>query len=172
MSDGRTVKKIPPEVLYNTRSRLDELIDVFEPYHVVLAPDERRSFGNMDVEFIKFLELSYGLAVECPRLFPAFMDREVFKEEFFTTSQLWMLINRINQLRDNIWDTEMLLGSRTIEIAVAFYKIVKMAARHDIPGAKVIFEELKPVFPSVNRRRRKPKAEEDDRQLYLFADSA
>ena len=172
MSDIRTAKKIPPDVLHGVRTKLDELIDVFEPYHAKPEADERSSFGKAGADFIKFMEMTHGLAVESPRLFPSFMDRDIFKEEFFTTHELWKLINKINQLRDNVWDTEILLGSRTLEIAIAFYQTVKMAARHDIPGAGVIFEELKPAFHSVSRKRRKPNAEECDRQLYLFTDSA
>ena len=172
MRDIRAVKKIPPQVLYDALSRLDELIGIFEQYHIKPEPDERSSFNKMGEDFIKFMQMSHCYAVESPKLFPSFIDRDIFNEEFFIIYELWKLINKINQLRDNIWDTEILLGSRTLEIALAFYQTVKMAARHDIPGAKVIFDELKPAFPSVSRRRRKSKAEDNDRQLYLFADSA
>jgi len=172
MSDLQTAGKIPSEVLYNTGSKLDEIIGVFEPYQPKLAPGERRPFCRFGAEFIKFLELSHAYAVEAPGLFPAFTDRDSFREDFLAANELWILINKVNRLREEFWDTEMLLGCRALKSAKAFYQTVKIAARHDIPAARVVFDELKPAFPRSARRRRKPKAEEKDRQLYLFADSA
>ena len=135
--------------------KLDEMMNLLEPYLVSLTPAERRTLIKMGNDNFAFLELSYGLAVEYPDLFPSFMKAAVFKEEFFAAQGLWTIFNRINLLRDRISDTEMLAGNIALETAMAFYHTVKMAARRDIPGARIIFDELRPVFSSGRQKRRK-----------------
>jgi len=163
--------KIPPEELCRARLKLDEATGILEPHFAVITPSERLSFKKTGPALMRFLELSHGLAVESPELFPAFIKAEVFREEYFTTRELRIIVNKIDQLRDNVCDTEILSGNRALEIAIAFYKTVKMAAMRDIPGARVIFEELKLAYPSSSRGRRKVlQAENTDRQLELFED--
>jgi hypothetical protein len=45
----------------------------------------------------------------------------------------------------------MLAGSEAYQAALVFYKSVKMAAAHDVPGAKAVYEELKTRFPGGKR---------------------
>ena len=155
--------KIPPDVLCDARQKFDEVVKILESHLVLLSPSEKRSFRKNNTGLIQFLELSHSLSVESPGLFPAFMDSETFREEYFATHELWMLENKINQFREYVNDTEILLGNRTLQIALGFYQTVKIAARHDIPGARVIFEELK----SAGRELKKQK-HDDEGQLELF----
>ena len=157
MINKKTVKKIPAEVLFNAHSKLDEARGMLEPYFVELSPPERQSLVRIEVESFKILELTHKLAVEYPELFPTFTKAAVFEEEFFTIRELWTFDNKLDKLKSNIGDTEMAVGSHTLDTAMAFYNTVKIAARHDIPGAKVIFEELKPRFPPILRRQYRTK---------------
>jgi hypothetical protein len=45
----------------------------------------------------------------------------------------------------------MVAGSEAYHAALAFYHNVQATAKDDIPGAKVIFEDLKTRFPSGKR---------------------
>jgi len=170
MKNKRPLLKIPPGVLSETRLMLDEVVKRLEPYIVVLTPSERLSFRYTGSGLIKFLEISHALAVESPDMFPAFMKAEVFREEFLAASELWIIISKLDQLRNNVNDTGMLLGNRTLDIAIAFYETVKMAARRDIPGARVVFNDLKSAFPQARWGRGKKKEENRDRQLELFSE--
>ena len=162
----RVVKKIPAEVILNTLHNLDDLINLLEPYLLILTPGERDALVKIGDGSFRFLELSHELAVDYPDLFPAFMQAAVFKEEFSTANELWSIINKINKLQEKINDTEMLAGNRALDFAIAFYQTVKIAARRDIPGARVIYEELKPRFPT--KRQRQQKIIKDERQPELF----
>ena len=163
----KTIKKIPEDVLQKIQLKLDEMINLLQPYLVVLTAQERQALAKMEEETLKFLEISHGFAVEYPDLFPSFMNTAVFKEKFSAVHALSCFAGRLNNFRDHICDTEMLAGSHAMEVAMTFYQTVKMAARRDIPGARVIFEELKPRLPSRKLRTRKAAAE-DERQLELF----
>ena len=161
---------IPPEVLRKAQVKLDEASKVLKPHLVVLTPIERLAFRKSGPELIKFLELSHSLAIESPGLFPAFLNKEAFRDEYFTTCELWILVNKINQLGEHVSDTKMLSGNRTLEIAIAFYQTVKMAARRDIPGSREIFSELKSAFPPGTKKLKKIEEKNKDRQLELFGD--
>ena len=150
----KIINKIPLTKLQDAQSKLDEVVDLLGPYLVVLSPAERQAMVKMGAESFEFLEVSYGFAVENPELFPGFTEAAFFEKIFFITQELWALVAKLNQLRDTIHDTEMTAGNRALEAALAFYQTVKMAARHDIPGARVIFEELKPRRPSKRRSKK------------------
>jgi len=154
MISRRTEKKIPSKVLHDARLLLDEAMNKLEPYLVVLSEADRQALVKMEAVSFRFLELSHKFAVEYPDLFPAFTEAAIFKEEYFTVRELWSFVNKLNQLKDNISDTGMATGTHALETAAAFYHTVKIAARHDIPGARGIYEVLKPKFPSRSRQYR------------------
>jgi len=143
-------------------------MELLAPYFVGLTPSERQTLVKMETDSIRFLELSHGIAVENPELFPAFMKVAIFREEFSIARELWVVVNKINQLKANIDDTGMLAGNYAMETALTFYHTVKIAAKRDIPGARVIYEELKPAFRSRKRKPKKTETEKDETQPELF----
>jgi hypothetical protein len=55
-------------------------------------------------------------------------------------------------LEEGVDDTKMIAGSEAYQATLVFYKSVKVAAAQDIPGAKVVYDELKTRFPGSKRR--------------------
>jgi hypothetical protein len=49
-------------------------------------------------------------------------------------------------------DTIMVAGSEAYYAALAVYHNVQAAAKQDIPGAKAIYEDLRPHFPGGRKR--------------------
>ena len=147
MLNNLKVKQINKELLLNAQSKLDELIELFEPCLVSLTAPDRKKLDKISAQYIKFLELSYELALGSPELFPASLKASSFGENLASAHELWVLINKIDNLRNNISDTKTLIGNHAMENALAFYNSVKIAARRDIPGARAMYEELKPAFP-------------------------
>lgn len=172
VGNGRSFKKIPPEVLLKAEQKLDEILNILKPYLAAAAPEKEQApdenTAHKGSELIKFLKLSHELAVETPELFPDFADKTEFKEDFFTANELWILAGKIDVLKEKLSSMEILAARRALEIALMFYQTVKIAARYDIPGARVIFDDLKTAFPSGTKGRRRPKVKTDDGQLELF----
>jgi len=169
--EKRLSNKIPPEILQNVQFKLDEVMCLLKPYLVVLSQAEREALAKIETESIKFLEVSHEVVLGKHELFPAFLKAAIFREEFVTAHELWIIISKLCQLKDSIYDTEMLIGNGALETALAFYNTVKIAAKHDIPGAKVIYEELKPAFQSRKRKPKKAKSIKDAAQGELFDSS-
>ena len=160
--------KIPPDVLHDAQLKLDEVIYLLEPYFIKLAPPERQALVKIETDSIKFLEVSHGIAITRQELFPSFIKAAIFCEEYFLAHELWEVIKKVNKLKDSIYDTEILIGNSALETAMAFYETVKIAAKRDIPGARVIYEELKSAFQSGRRKQRKAKVVKDEMQPELF----
>ena len=146
--------KIPADVLLQAQAKLDEVINFVEPHLVALAPPERQILTKVGAEAKEFLELSHGLAVEYPELFPEFMKESAFKEMYLLARKLWVITKKIDRLRDTIRDTEMLAGNHALELALDYYRTVKIAVRHDLPGARGIYEKLKSRIPPRKQRMR------------------
>ena len=148
----KAINKISLQILRDAQLKLDELMDMLRPCLVALSPEERQTLIKTGAKFFRFIEISYGIALENPDFFPSFMKAVIVKEDFSIAQELWTFAAKLKQLKDNIHDTEMAAGNYALQTALAFYQTVKIAARHDIPAAGVIFEELKPRRPSGRRR--------------------
>jgi hypothetical protein len=138
------------------------------PYLISLSPHERHGLAKIEERTFKFLELSQRLTLEYPELFPDFMQVLVFRKEFSSAYDLSLFARKISVLKDRISDTETLSGNRALDFAIDYYNTIRMAARRDIPGTRIIYEELKQIFPVKKQSRRKPKSKEDFRQPELF----
>ena len=144
-------KRIPLARLRDARLKLDEAAEILEPCLEAVSPPEQQTLVRMGAKSVKFLEVSHELAIKNPELFPSFVKTAFFEEDFFIVRELWTFTNKLNQMRESIRDMEMTAGNNALEAALAFYQTVKFAARRDIPGARVIYEELKPRRPSKRR---------------------
>jgi hypothetical protein len=147
MDVSKGVKKIPSAVLVNARSKLNEAMDLLMPYLITLSPDERQTLVNMGADSVEFLEKAHDLTVKYSKLIPRLMKSSVFAEESATIRELDLLINKLKLLEDSLSDIQLIMGGDVLEIALDFYHTIKIAAMRDIPGAGVVYEELKPWFP-------------------------
>ena len=148
---NQKIKKISLELLLSAQSKLDELTMLLEPCLVSLTAAERKLLNKVGAKTVEFLKMSHGLALENHELFPETLDISCFGEKSVLTDELWILFNKTDSLRDRIIDTKTLIGNHAMENALAFYNTVKIAARRDIPGVRVVFEELKAIFPPIRK---------------------
>ena len=147
--------EIPDNIISQAKTKVDEVMNILAPYFISLSSPERQALANVGSESIDFLELSYGLAVEYPDLFPDFMKEAAFKKVFFITRELRDFTEKIDRLQNIIHDTEMLASDCALDLAMDYYKTIKIASQRDLPGARSIYDELKMRFPPRNQRKRK-----------------
>ena len=168
--DSLIFKKITDDALQNAQDALDDLYNLLKPCFVELTPAERRAYVKIGLETIKFLDLSHRIAVNNSGLFPDFLKISLFRKEFFMTNELWKLLIKLDKLREAINDTEILAGNFALDTALAFYNTIKIAARHDIPGTEVIYEELRSAYAPLKGGRQRAGKKKDTRQPELFED--
>ena len=144
--------KIRQEIIVQAHEKLDEVMNLLKPCFEVLAQPELWVQDKIGAASMEFLILSHKRAGEFPELFPGSRGVDGFNEEFITVNELWILAGKLEKLKNNIGDMITLAGNHTLEIAHGFYATLKIAAQHDLPGARVLLEELKPVYPAGKRR--------------------
>ncbi|MDR2292847.1 MAG: hypothetical protein LBE11_05160 [Prevotellaceae bacterium] len=144
---------IPPQVLAQAQSKIDEANALLAPYLLVLSPDERHSLPKMGDKTLSFVEKAFDYARHYPALCPSYLNIEEFDIDMADATGLRTIHISAQQLSDSIDDTSMAAGSEAYQAALVFYNAVKIAAAQDIPGAKEIYNDLKSRFPSTKRKK-------------------
>jgi hypothetical protein len=132
MKDNRHSQAIPPDVLTQAQTKINEVKTLLAPYIVALTPSERHELPKMGEKTISFVEKAFDFARQNPNLVPSYLDMTAFGTDFEDAHGLWTLVNSIRQLEESASDTEMTAGgSEAHHAALVFYKSVKMAAAQD-----------------------------------------
>jgi hypothetical protein len=152
MKENTHVQAIPPDVLTQVQTKIQEVLTLLSPYLLALTPAERQGMPKMGEKTIGFVEKAHDFAQQNPNLVPPYLEMGAFGTDFTDAHGLWSIHNLVMQLEEGIGDTEMTAGSEAYQAALVFYKSVKMAAAQDIPGAKAVYEELKTRFPGGKRK--------------------
>jgi hypothetical protein len=155
MNKKRIAGKINRQLLLEAQKKLDEVILLLKPCFEILAQPELWAQEKIDANSIEFLDLSRERARGFPEMFSGYMNMDVFNEDCLTVHELWRLSCKLDKLKNNVNGTVTLTGNHAMETALNFYKTIKIAARRDLPGTRVLLEELRTVYPPVKRRREK-----------------
>ena len=146
---------MPQDVLNGVRSKLEEIKMALEPYLNKLSPDERRDLETKEADSLEFMALAHELAVEYSELLPGLIGEPLYRKEFSVIYNLNYIKNRLNYLIGEIEDTELTIGNNVLDTARVFYNTVRIAARRDEPGVRVIYDEFRARIPSRKYRRKK-----------------
>jgi hypothetical protein len=126
---------------------------MLKPCFEMIIQPELWTQENISASVMDFLVLSHERAIEFPEMLPHFSSAEVFNEDFLAVNELWALAGKLDLFQENIRGLLRLVGNRALETAEAFYLTLKIAARRDLPGTGVLFDELKALYPTKKRRR-------------------
>jgi hypothetical protein len=157
--ENKHAQIIPADILAQAQALVNQTNALLLPYVKPLTPAERHAMAKMGEKTLSFVEKAHGFAGQNPNLCPPYLDMAAFDIDFADAHNLWTLLVSMKQLYENVDDTEMLAGSEAYQSALVFYNYVKMAVRHDIPGAKAVYEELKKRFPGRKRKPAETKSE-------------
>jgi len=152
MRSNKHTQSIPPAVIAEVQTKIDEIATLLQPYLLALTPAERRETLKMGERTLAFVEKAYDFAGKNPGLVPPYLNVAAWGVDFNDAHGLWTVHNSIHQLDEGIDDTEMVAGSEAYHGALIFYNSVKVAADQDIPGAKAVYEELRTRFPQGRRK--------------------
>ena len=138
---------IPAEVLSAAQQKINEAIGLLVPYIITLTPEERRDRLKMGDKTLAFCEKALDYALSNPALVPSYLELNEFKTDMTDATGLRTLDMTLQQLESGVSDTVMVSGSEAYSQALIFYNSVKQAAKQNVPGAKVVFEELQKRYP-------------------------
>jgi hypothetical protein len=152
MKQKEHLQAIPPEVITQIQQKLDDINTLLSPYSISLTPVKRRDMYVMGDKSAVFVEKAFDLARQNPPLVPSYMDMDEFLVDKSDAMGLRTVLNTAQQVVQGISDTSLAAGSEAMEFALIFYNAVKIAALHDVQGAKAVYEELRKRFPGNKRR--------------------
>jgi hypothetical protein len=150
MKDDRHKDAIPEAVLTQVYGQTEAVKTALAPpYALALTPQERHDMLKMGDRRLALLERKHDYARDNPALVPSFLDIDDFDKDFSNARGLWSLLTEIQQLEETVSDTIMEAGSEACHAALAGCHNVQAAAKQSIPGAKVVYENLKPHLPGT-----------------------
>jgi len=138
--------QIPAEDQDAIRAALTVLDEKLQPFLIALTKEEKKGLPKMRDKSIPFVEKAVEYAEGNPSLVPGFLDVNEMKTDFRAVTLLTEFFRLVEKLYQTLDDTILLSGSEAYKAALNFYKTVKQAAKSGIPGAQVIYDDLKQRF--------------------------
>ena len=102
---------------------------------------------------VAFVTKAAEHAAQNPSLVPPYVDLAELQKDLNAVEKLRAFYNPMAQMTKMLDDTMLLAGSEAYVAALAFYNAVKGAARANVPGAALIYEDLRERFPGRPRQR-------------------
>ena len=146
------VQLIPAEVVEQVLQKQNEINALLQPYMVSLTVEQRKTLSKMGDKTLSFVVKSLEYAKQNPVLVPQYIDLEGFAVDIMDVNLIKQMQIPSEALSSILSDTLMQAGHEAYESALAFYNAVKVAARNNVPGAKVIYEDLSQRFPGAGRK--------------------
>ena len=119
---------------------------------IALQPEERNQYGRVAESTQVWISKINGYMASKPELVPAFINVAEFDKDLKARMAIMPRIARLNAVVNGMEDTAILLGTDLYNSAIAYYRNIKLLSQQNVPGAKMIFEDLAHKFPG------KPKA--------------
>lgn len=156
-----TLNKISEEVSQETEDQanqhMDGLIAAF-PFLVDLMPDTRKRLAKLSRRRQELLDKIEIYAGQYPHFVPQYTSLTEYLKDTTLIACLQRMEARVNVFHEMLKDTIMALQAEAYETARAFYNTVKEAAKHGVPGAEEILEDLSYHF----KRKSSPAKKESD----------
>lgn len=138
---------LTPEEKIKVDGAILTLKEVLVPKLIDLSTGEIQELPKMGEKTVDFVEKSLVHMEQNPNLVPAYVNVEEANKDLDGVRVLKTYYNPLEQLVGMISDSSTLSGSEAFTASLSFYNAVKAAAKVDVPGAKMIYNDLKSRFP-------------------------
>ena len=142
---------IPNPVVDTVKNNLTNSINALSPFIKALTKEQRQKLFKMGDGSTNLASKIAGYLNTNPEFTPSYLDKAKFDEDYALPNQLTPLLALVNQLKEIIDDTIMAAGSDIMDAGLGYYNSVRQAAKDGAPGAKAIYDDLKPRFPGNHR---------------------
>jgi len=137
-----------PEELAENNSHLDALLTSANTNAPGLTPEQRSTFGSINETNKLLVNKSKLIVRENPKYIPNFVDIEEFDRDFIAREQIENMLRKLEQLRQKLNDTKILLDNDNYQDSMAFYRSVRYFANEHDQEAMPLYNELKQFFPN------------------------
>jgi hypothetical protein len=138
--------EIPSEKIAKALEAIKTLDEILREYLISLTAEDRKEVPKLGDRSLPFVNKTLDYSVTNPEFVPPYMSVPELRKDVEAVTQLNKIYWPLNQLVSHLSDTIMLAGSEAYSATLAYYNSVKQAAKMNVPGAKLIFEELSKRF--------------------------
>lgn len=150
--------QIPEADLQIAKDALATIQTILSPYLKALSPEQRRELPKMGDGTVPFVSKVVDYAESEPNFLPPYTDVQEMKYDWEAVEHLMPLLRSVRQLQSNLNDTVLLAGSECYVSALSYYHSVKLAAKMNVTGAKVIHDDLRQRFEGQGKVKTDPVA--------------
>ncbi len=143
---------IPEQVAAEAMDLARQSLDKMRPYLHALTPDDRKLLPKVSDGTEAFLSKGIDYLEANRQLAPAYLDVNMVKVDYHVNEVLIPFKALMDEYCSLVSDTKMLAASEAYTGVLSYYNCVKEAARRRIPGAKMIFEDLKKRFEKKKKK--------------------
>jgi len=130
----------------DVQTAVQTLETLFAGQLVTLTPKQRQQITKMGDGSVSFTTKAADYARSNPEFLPPFVKVEEFEIDFKAARLLTSTFQSLLQLVNQLDDSALLSGSEAYAAARAYYSTVKVAAKANSAGAKVIAADLAERF--------------------------
>jgi hypothetical protein len=145
-TENRISIEVPAELLEEVKTLINTAADKLTPFLISLTKKERKKIPKPGDYSSSFLGKTLGYATTDPRFAPQYLDVPEMKKDYKAGTDLLTVFKTLAKLYSGLDDTIMLCMSETYVASLTYYNSVKLAAKKNVAGSKVIFDDLKKRF--------------------------
>lgn len=142
--------ELTPEGVELILAKLNEIRELM-PFSVGLSSKDRLTYPALGSKGTQFVQRSLESMRQNPTLVPAFVDVESIESSYAMYNNLLGIAESVQQLERLVTDTMHVAGSNSRSQAFEFYNSVQRGAKANVPGAQIVFENLKTRFKKTAR---------------------
>ena len=128
------------------KTSLQTIFNTLKPHAVVLSDDERKTLIRSADRTLPFIEKSASYVVTHAQFKPDYVDADELAADVNGYKLSSRLLTPAAEIFRMLEDIAMLSGSEAYSSALSYYRNVKMQARDNRPGAKIVADDLAQRF--------------------------
>jgi hypothetical protein len=132
---------------------MDSIIAAAGSYDAPISPEESTHTARIGANSEGFGATCYELAKANPGLLPKHLKMAEFSVDYQDAHNLHGLMNKNLQIGVTLKNLYLRARAEWLQACLAYYEFIKLSAKNDVPGARAIYDELRPHFSSRSRRK-------------------
>jgi hypothetical protein len=138
--------KLTDEEFTALKQKLIEVDAKVNEFALELHISDKHTIQAMGLHSMPFTDYAYMMASQRKDLVPSYLDMDEFAKDMNLFKQSRELLQMVEIIRERLIDTSAAAGADAFTSARKFYTEVKGAIKSGIPGATVIYDEMKKRF--------------------------
>lgn len=132
-------------------AKITELAGLLD-FTIGLSDDERKALLKLGEKSVGFDEKVASYMASRPDLVPGYVNLATLGQNRAARVDVADLLRQVGDVWQRLSDTDLKLGNQIYKPELAFYSSAQEAAKHGVPGAQAIVEDLKTRFVGQGRR--------------------